>query len=80
MEVNNIEDFDTIFGEGCAFRRTGLTGLNDVSSRSHSILTITVTNSKDGSPFAELSGKLNLIDLAGISDFYFDFTFNFCVL
>lgn len=78
--MNNIEDFDTTFGEGCAFRRTGLTGLNDVSSRSHSILTITVTNSNDGSPFAELSGKLNLIDLAGISDFNLVCTFNSCVL
>lgn len=40
------------------------TGLNDVSSRSHGVLMIVVSSCNDGSK-SVVTGKLNLIDLAG---------------
>ncbi|GFY80958.1 ATP binding microtubule motor family protein [Actinidia rufa] len=49
-------------------RKVAHTGLNDVSSRSHGVLAITVsTHCGDGSG-AIVTGKLNLIDLAGNED------------
>lgn len=67
VQVENIEEFHAVFEEGCANRRTGPTGLTDVSSRSHSVLSVTVTTNETFNQYAELAGKLNLIDLAGKS-------------
>jgi hypothetical protein len=53
-----------VFNYGCLRRKVGHTGLNDVSSRSHGVLMISVS-SDDGNPDMPLVGKLNLIDLAG---------------
>lgn len=49
--------------EGAMYRSTASTALNNVSSRSHAVLTLTITQIlTDGS---EISSKLNLVDLAG---------------
>lgn len=53
-------EFQEIFSKGVQRRKVAHTGLNDVSSRSHGVLAITVKN-------GNASGKLNLIDLAGNS-------------
>lgn len=59
--VQTLDEFRKLFLNGCLRRKTGQTGLNDVSSRSHGILTVSVTNAENGA----VLGKLNLIDLAG---------------
>jgi len=65
VQIDNIEDFHDLFQDGCTRRRSGHTGLNDVSSRSHSILSVIVTSNDMDNPNTEFCGKLNLIDLAG---------------
>lgn len=67
MTVNSIEEFQEVFMYGCMRRKVGHTGLNDVSSRSHGVLMISVS-SDDGNSNMPLVGKLNLIDLAGNED------------
>jgi hypothetical protein len=54
--VKSLAEFQKIFDDGCARRLMGQTV--DVSSRSHAILTVTMSSST-------FSGKLNLVDLAG---------------
>ncbi|CAN1769901.1 Kinesin-like protein KIN-10B [Linum perenne] len=57
VSVSSMQEFQEVFSRG---------SLNDVSSRSHGVLVITVsTPLEDGS---SISGKLNLIDLAGNED------------
>lgn len=64
--VTNHEELMQIVREGGLVRQTAATGMNASSSRSHSIITLTVqiegsgANSKDC-----LAGKLHLVDLAG---------------
>lgn len=63
---NSIEIF-SVLDRGSAKRRTAETLLNKVSSRSHSIFTITI-HMKESTPEGEeviKIGKLNLVDLAG---------------
>ena len=65
--VKKPEDLMNVFEEGCVNRHVGATDMNDQSSRSHSIFTITVESSAmgvDGKPHIKV-GKLNLVDLAG---------------
>ena len=61
MHVKTLNEFRKLFVNGCMRRKVGQTGLNDVSSRSHGVLTVSVTNAESGA----VLGKLNLIDLAG---------------
>ena len=49
-------------------RTTAATGLNERSSRSHSLLLLKVSNVQKVSPFKRLTGKLYVIDLAGSED------------
>ncbi|CAN0926611.1 Kinesin-like protein KIN-10B [Linum grandiflorum] len=66
VSVSSMQEFEEVFSRGTQRRKTAHTGLNDVSSRSHGVLVITVsTLLEDGS---SVSGKLNLIDLAGNED------------
>lgn len=58
VPIHSMLDFQEAFSSGLQRRKVARTGLNDVSSRSHGILVISVS---DG----PLVGKLNLIDLAG---------------
>jgi kinesin family protein 22 len=65
VPVNTMSEFQEIFSSGVQRRKTAHTGLNDVSSRSHGVLVISVVSTPldgNGSP---VCGKLNLIDLAG---------------
>ncbi|OAE28150.1 hypothetical protein AXG93_638s1390 [Marchantia polymorpha subsp. ruderalis] len=67
IEIKSVEEFQALLAEGCARRRMGSTVLNDVSSRSHGVLAVTVT-SRDATSHVLREAKLNLIDLAGNED------------
>ncbi|OVA05915.1 Kinesin [Macleaya cordata] len=68
VPVSSMSEFDQVLSSGIQRRKVAHTGLNDVSSRSHGVLVIVVTNpSGDGSK-SVVTGKLNLIDLAGNED------------
>lgn len=58
VPIHSMNEFREVFETGVERRKVGPTGLNDVSSRSHAVLAIAVTNGVS-------KGKLNLIDLAG---------------
>lgn len=56
-----------VFEEGTLQRHVGATNMNEHSSRSHSVFTITVESSEmddKGEPHIKV-GKLNIVDLAG---------------
>lgn len=57
--MHSMDEFYDVFSTGVQRRKVAHTGLNDVSSRSHAVLAIAVS---DGA----VKGKLSLIDLAGI--------------
>ncbi|CAI0471818.1 unnamed protein product [Linum tenue] len=66
VPVSSMPEFQEVFSRGTQRRKVAHTGLNDVSSRSHGVLVISVsTPIGDGS---SVYGKLNLIDLAGNED------------
>jgi hypothetical protein len=65
--VKSPADMMDVFNEGALNRHVGRTEMNDESSRSHSIFTITVESSEvgqDGKAHIKV-GKLNIVDLAG---------------
>lgn len=65
--VKNPEDLMKIFQEGNLNRHVGRTNMNEHSSRSHSVFTITVESS-EVNQLGEVkvkAGKLNIVDLAG---------------
>jgi len=65
--VKNPAEIFTVLDQGSAKRHTAETLLNKVSSRSHSIFTITI-HMKESTPEGDeviKTGKLNLVDLAG---------------
>ncbi|KAG2175258.1 hypothetical protein INT44_007746 [Umbelopsis vinacea] len=77
-EINSLEEFDHIYTNACKNRSTASTKMNVSSSRSHAILSFQVTvamendeaqkdDESDTEQYA-LSGKINLIDLAGSED------------
>jgi kinesin family protein 22 len=53
-----MEEFLQVYSKGVERRNVSHTDLNDVSSRSHAVLSIRASNDA-------VTGKLNLIDLAG---------------
>ncbi|PNT71115.1 hypothetical protein BRADI_2g23290v3 [Brachypodium distachyon] len=61
VPVRSMEEFQEVYSIGVQRRKVAHTGLNDVSSRSHAVLSIRVINDI-------VKGKLNLIDLAGNED------------
>ncbi|KAJ0786205.1 putative plus-end-directed kinesin ATPase [Helianthus annuus] len=61
IPIRSMLDFQETLSCGLQRRKVASTGLNDVSSRSHGILVISVSN-------GHVIGKLNLIDLAGNED------------
>ncbi|XP_033105964.1 kinesin-II 85 kDa subunit-like [Anneissia japonica] len=65
--VNNADDMDRINTIGNKNRSVGATNMNEQSSRSHAIFTITVERSDEGLDKEQhvRVGKLNLVDLAG---------------
>ncbi|XAR68946.1 Plus-end-directed kinesin ATPase [Bertholletia excelsa] len=66
VPVNSMSEFHEVFSCGNQRRKVAHTGLNDVSSRSHAVLTITVSTNNDSG--VTVTGKLNLLDLAGNED------------
>ncbi|KAJ0962096.1 hypothetical protein J5N97_029924 [Dioscorea zingiberensis] len=61
VPVHSMDEFTEVFSTGIQRRKVAHTCLNDVSSRSHGVLAIVVSN-------GAVRGKLNLIDLAGNED------------
>ena len=65
--VKTPADMLKVFEEGTLQRHVGATNMNEHSSRSHSVFTITVESSEmdaEGEPHIKV-GKLNIVDLAG---------------
>ncbi|KAG6580544.1 Kinesin-like protein KIN-10B, partial [Cucurbita argyrosperma subsp. sororia] len=68
VAVNSMSEFRETLALGVQRRKVADTDLNDVSSRSHGVLVITVSSPICGDSAASVTGKLNLIDLAGNED------------
>ncbi|KAJ4704680.1 Kinesin-like protein [Melia azedarach] len=68
VPVNSMTEFQEIFFRGIQRRKVAHTGLNDVSSRSHGVLVISVSTPLADDSGTAFTGKLNLIDLAGNED------------
>jgi len=69
LSAHTVTDFakiEELMEMGNANRTTAATGMNDTSSRSHAVFTMTFTQASfvEGVP-AEKSSKINLVDLAG---------------
>ncbi|GMH36614.1 hypothetical protein BSKO_04487 [Bryopsis sp. KO-2023] len=66
IEVKTVEDILTVLKAGYSLRQTASTGQNDVSSRSHTVFTITTVQfPREGIPGQPKTGRLNMVDLAG---------------
>lgn len=68
VSVHSLEEFNARFATALLNRSSAPTKLNTRSSRSHAVLTIKITRQEKTSPFRKLTGKVNLIDLAGSED------------
>ncbi|KAJ9694704.1 hypothetical protein PVL29_010264 [Vitis rotundifolia] len=68
VPISSMSEFYEVFSCGIQRRKVAHTGLNDVSSRSHGVLVISVSTPRDDGSGAVVTGKLNLIDLAGNED------------
>jgi kinesin family protein 22 len=65
VPVKSMSEFYEAFSCGVQRRKVAHTNLNDVSSRSHGVLVIFVSTPPTDDSVAVVTGKLNLIDLAG---------------
>lgn len=65
VPINSMSEFYEVFSCGIQRRKVAHTGLNDVSSRGHGVLVISVSTPCGDGSGAVVTGKLNLIDLAG---------------
>ncbi|XP_019058408.1 PREDICTED: kinesin-like protein KIN-10B isoform X3 [Tarenaya hassleriana] len=68
VPVNSMSEFHEAYSCGIQRRKVAHTGLNDVSSRSHGVLVISVTSPCAIGSEGFVIGKINLIDLAGNED------------
>ncbi|RVW86768.1 Kinesin-like protein KIN-10B [Vitis vinifera] len=68
VPISSMSEFYEVFSRGIQRRKVAHTGLNDVSSRSHGVLVISVSTPCDDGSDAVVTWKLNLIDLAGNED------------
>ncbi|XP_010685130.1 kinesin-like protein KIN-10B [Beta vulgaris subsp. vulgaris] len=66
--VTSMSEFHDVFARGIKRRKVAHTGLNDDSSRSHAVLVVTLSRPSEQGQEACITGKLNLIDLAGNED------------
>lgn len=64
INVSTIQEIMTVIQLGLKIRATHETKMNNTSSRSHTVFSITITQS-DRSTGTTISGRLNLVDLAG---------------
>ncbi|KOX68474.1 Kinesin-like protein KIF12 [Melipona quadrifasciata] len=67
VECEELDDLLAVLEEGMRNRKVGSHNMNDHSSRSHSILTVSITSEQqmDNSVFISKQGKINFVDLAG---------------
>jgi len=65
--VDDVDDVTTLMSEATKRRATGKTSINDTSSRSHAVFTMTVlsTRTNDQEEQESMDGTLVMIDLAG---------------
>jgi len=66
--VNSISDIEKTMKAGYDHRSVAATGMNDESSRSHSIFSVYIETSEENEKFDDTvfkAGKLHLVDLAG---------------
>lgn len=63
--VNNVQDTLACLSQGSAGRATGATNMNNQSSRSHAIFTITICQQKGDDTNTAMTSKFQLVDLAG---------------
>ncbi|KAJ3610331.1 hypothetical protein NHX12_022424, partial [Muraenolepis orangiensis] len=63
--VHGYDDVKELMDTGNANRTTASTGMNDASSRSHAIFTVSFTQARFDSLPCETLSKLHLVDLAG---------------
>ncbi|KAL0375212.1 UNVERIFIED_CONTAM: Kinesin-like protein KIN-10B [Sesamum radiatum] len=68
IEVDSMAKFHEVFSSALQRRKVAHTGLNDVSSRSHAVLVVTISTPSHDVVDNAVTGKLNLIDLAGNED------------
>lgn len=68
VAVSSMLEFQEAFSCAVQRRKVAHTGINDVSSRSHAVLTIYVSTPSCDDTGNVITGKLNLIDLAGNED------------
>jgi len=64
VRVNNVDEVNEVFALGHRNRITATTDMNEHSSRSHSILMVTVYGVNKNTR-TKITGKMNLVDLAG---------------
>ena len=64
IEVTSAADVLSLLKAGYALRQTAATGQNDVSSRSHTVFTLSAVQYRDGGQ-QPITGRLHLVDLAG---------------
>ncbi|GFH14354.1 kinesin-like protein [Haematococcus lacustris] len=62
-QVKSPAEVLEVLRDGTSFRSTASTAQNDVSSRSHTIFTLSVVQRRDGQ--RPITGRLHLVDLAG---------------
>ncbi|XP_076290022.1 kinesin-like protein KIF12 isoform X2 [Lasioglossum baleicum] len=67
VECEELDDLLAVLEEGMRNRSVGAHNMNDHSSRSHSILTVSITSEQqmDNNVFISKQGKINFVDLAG---------------
>lgn len=68
-EVSSLEEIQSLMEKGASARTTGVTKMNEQSSRSHAIFTMTFTQTAiatdRGVPIEKKECKVSLVDLAG---------------
>uniref|UniRef100_A0ABM5GDI9 Kinesin-like protein n=1 Tax=Pogona vitticeps TaxID=103695 RepID=A0ABM5GDI9_9SAUR len=64
VEVRSLREIQKMLSLGKRNRATHATNMNERSSRSHALLTVTITGTERASG-TKVTGKLNLVDLAG---------------
>ncbi|PNG99370.1 Kinesin-like protein KIF17, partial [Tetrabaena socialis] len=62
--VTSVEAMLAVLRAGYSLRATAATAANDVSSRSHTVFTVSVVTYR-GDNQQPVTGRLNLVDLAG---------------
>ncbi|RHY24052.1 hypothetical protein DYB36_014142 [Aphanomyces astaci] len=65
VEVHSTADVADLMALGHSHRSVGAHDVNEHSSRSHLVLSITITTSQKSDPSKKTTSKLHLIDLAG---------------